>query len=74
MQMKNRLAKREFYNITLDCDLINQIEMLATQLDMRQYDLIEEAINDVLKKYKDLDRPESSFTKLFFLQIPPEDA
>jgi len=74
MQMKNRLAKREFYNIILDCDLINQIEMLATQLDMRQYDLIEEAINDVLKKYKDLDRPESSFTKLFFLQIPPEDA
>ena len=74
MQMKNRLAKRKFYNIILNCNLIKQLKILSAQLDKRQNDLIEEAIQDVLKKYKDLDRPESSFTKLFFLQIPPEDA
>ena len=56
MQIENRLAKRTFYNITLDCDLIQQIKILAAQLDMRQNELIEEAIKDVLKKYKDLDR------------------
>ena len=57
MQIKNRLAKRTFYNITLDCNLIKQIKILAAQLDKRQNELIEEAIKDVLKKYKDLDRP-----------------
>jgi len=56
MQIKNNLAKRKFYNITLDCDLIKQIKILAAQLDKRQNDLIEEAIQDVLKKYKGLDR------------------
>jgi hypothetical protein len=56
MQIKNRLAKRTFYNITLDCDLIKQIKIMAAQLDKRQNELIEEAIKDVLKKYKDLDR------------------
>ena len=73
MQLKNRLAKRKFYSITLDCCLINQIKILAAQLDTRQNDLIEEAIQDVLKKYKDLDRPEPSFTELFLLQTPPKD-
>jgi hypothetical protein len=54
---KNNLAKRKFYNITLDCDLIMQIKIMAAQLDKRQNELIEEAIQDLLKKYKDLDRP-----------------
>jgi hypothetical protein len=67
MQKKNNLAKKKFYNITLDCDLIKQIKILAAQLDKRQNDLIEEAIQDVLKKYTDLDRPEPSFTELSFL-------
>lgn len=57
MQIKNRLAKRAFYNITLDFCLIKQIKILAAQLDMRQNELIEEAIKDVMEKYKDLDRP-----------------
>ena len=56
MQIKNNLVKRKFYNITLDCDLIKRIKILAAQLDKRQNDLIEEAIQDVLKKYKGLDR------------------
>jgi len=73
MQIKNRLAKRKFYNTTLDCDLIKQIKILAAQLDKRQNYLIEEAIQDLLKKYRDLDRPEPSFTKLFLLQTLPKD-
>ena len=73
MQINNRLAKRRFYNTTLDCDLIKQIKILAVQLDKRQNDLIEEAIQDVLKKYKELDRPEPSFAELFLLQTPPKD-
>lgn len=56
MQIINNLAKRKFYNITLDSDLIKQIKILAAQLDRRQNDLIEEAIQDVLKKYTDLDK------------------
>ena len=73
MQINNRLAKRRFYNITLDCDLIKQIKILAAQLDKRQNDVIEEAIQDVLKKYKDLDRPEPSFTELFLIETLPKD-
>ena len=73
MKTKNRLAKRKFYNITLDCDLIKQIKILAAQLDKRQNYLIEEAIQDLLKKYRDLDRPEPSFTELFLLQTLPKD-
>jgi hypothetical protein len=73
MEIKNRLAKRKFYNITLDCDLIKQIKILAAQLDRRQNDMIEEAIQDVLKKYKDLDRLEPSFIKLLLLKTHPKD-
>lgn len=73
MQIKNCLAKRRFYNITLDCDLIKQIKILAAQLDKRQNDLIEEAIKDVLRKYKDLDRLEPSFTELFLRQTLRKD-
>jgi hypothetical protein len=73
MQIKNNLAKRQFYNIMLDCDLIKQIKILASQLDKRQNDLTEEAIQDVLKKYTDLDRPEPSFTKLFLIKTLPKD-
>jgi len=73
METKNRLAKRRFYNIPLDSDLIKQIKILAAQLDRRQNDIIEEAIQDVLKKYIDLDRPEPSFPELFLRQTLPKD-
>jgi len=41
------------YNTTLDADLIRQIKILAAQLEKRQNDLLEEAIQDLLKKYED---------------------
>ena len=39
------------YNTTLDADLIRQIKILAAKLEKRQNDLLEEAIEDLLKKY-----------------------
>jgi metal-responsive CopG/Arc/MetJ family transcriptional regulator len=73
MEIKNRLAKRRFYNITLDSDLIKKIKILSAQLGKRQNDMIEEAVQDVLKKYKDLDRLEPSFIKLLLLKTHPKD-
>lgn len=40
------------YNTTLDADLIKEIKILAAQLDKRQNDLLEEAIEDLLEKYR----------------------
>ena len=40
------------YNTTLDVSLLREIKILAAQLDLRQNDLIEEAIQDLLKKYE----------------------
>ena len=45
------------YNTTLDADLIRQIKILAAQLEKRQNDLLEEAIQDLLKKYEKRDEP-----------------
>jgi len=46
------MGKRKFYNTTLDVDLLREMKILAAQLDLRQNDLIEEAIRDLLEKYK----------------------
>jgi len=46
------MGKRKMYNTTLDVDLLREIKILAAQLDLRQNDLIEEAIQDLIKKYK----------------------
>ncbi len=51
------------YNTTLDVDLLREIKILAAQLDLRQNDLLEEAIQILLKKYKNQD-----------IQEPPLDA
>ena len=40
------------YNTTLDVDLLREIKILAAQLELRQNDLIEEAIQDLIEKYK----------------------
>ena len=40
------------YNTTLNSDLIRKIKILAAQLGKRQNDLLEEAIQDLLKKYE----------------------
>jgi metal-responsive CopG/Arc/MetJ family transcriptional regulator len=70
---KNNLAKRKFYNITIDSDLLKQINMMAAQLNKRQNELIEEAIQDLLMKYKDLDMPEPFATELFLIQTLTKD-
>ena len=46
------MGKRKMYNTTLDSELIKEIRILAAQLEKRQNDLLEEAIQDLLKKYK----------------------
>ena len=46
------MGKRKMYNTTLDIDLLREIKILAAQLDLRQNDLIEEAIRDLIEKHK----------------------
>jgi hypothetical protein len=46
------MGKRKIYNTTLDVDLLREIKILAAQLDLRQNDLIEEALRDLIEKYK----------------------
>jgi predicted transcriptional regulator len=46
------MNNRKMYNTTLDSDLIRQIKILAAQLEKRQNDLLEEAIQDLLQKYQ----------------------
>lgn len=46
------MNNRKMYNTTLDSDLIRQVKILAAQLEKRQNDLLEEAIQDLLKKYQ----------------------
>ena len=38
------------YNTTLDADLIRQIKILAAQLEKRQNDLLEEAIEEAIQE------------------------
>jgi hypothetical protein len=44
--------KRKNYNTTLRVDLIKGLKMLAVEKDARANDLLEEAIQDLLKKYE----------------------
>ncbi len=53
------MGKRRMYNTTLDADLIREIKVLAAQLDKRQNDLLEEAIKDLLEKYRYPDEEEA---------------
>ena len=52
------MGKRKMYTATLDADLIKKIRILAAKLEKRQNDLLEEAIQDLLKKYKSQDQEE----------------
>ncbi len=47
------MGKRKMYNTTLDVDLIRELKILAAQEGLRQNDLLEEAIQNLLKKYKE---------------------
>lgn len=51
-QVDTEMNNRKMYNTTLDSDLIRQIKILAAQLEKRQNDLLEEAIQDLLNKYQ----------------------
>ena len=46
------MGKRKMYNTTLDFDLMRELKILAAKLDLRQNDLVEEAIQDLIKKYE----------------------
>ena len=46
------MGKRKIYSTTLDANLIMQIRILAAQLEKRHNNLIKEAIQDLLNKYK----------------------
>ena len=54
------MSKRKMYNTTIDADLIKEIKILAARLEKRQNDLLEEAIQDLLEKYKYPDRENAS--------------
>ena len=43
---------RKSYNTTLRKDLMKKLRILAAELEKRQNDLLEEAISDLLLKYK----------------------
>ena len=43
---------RKNYNTTLDADIIKKLKILSAEMDKRQNDLLEEAIQDLLKKYQ----------------------
>ena len=54
------MGKRKMYNTTLDVDLLREIKILAAQLDLRQNDLLEEAIQDLIEKYKNQNGQEAT--------------
>ena len=49
------MGTRKMYNTTLDAELIREIKVLSARLDKRQNDLLEEAIRDLIEKYKSRD-------------------
>ena len=44
---------RKSYNTTLRAELMKKLRILAAEQEKRQNDLLEEAIEDLLKKYRD---------------------
>jgi metal-responsive CopG/Arc/MetJ family transcriptional regulator len=67
------MNERKTFSTTLNIDLVNEIRSLAQRKTKNQNDIIEEAIQDVLKKYEDQDRLEPSFNGLFLLQTLPQN-
>jgi len=49
---KNLMEERKSYNTTLRTDHMKRLRILAAQLERRQNDLLEEAIQDLLLKYE----------------------
>jgi metal-responsive CopG/Arc/MetJ family transcriptional regulator len=46
------MDKKVFFNTTLSKTLLKEFKILAIKLDKRQNQLLEEAIQDLLDKYK----------------------
>jgi len=44
---------KKTYNTMLDEELIKRFKILAIQLGLRQNELLEEAMKDILKKYEE---------------------
>ena len=51
LKLKMKKKKRVPYNNIFDAELVKNLKILAAELDKRQNDLLEEAIQDLLKKY-----------------------
>jgi len=49
---------RSPYNTTLDNHLVKKLKFLSIEVNKRQNDLLEEAIQDLLKKYESKPQPE----------------
>jgi len=47
-----KTAEKTYINTTVDSNLVRSLKVLAAQKDKRLNQLLEEAINDLLKKYK----------------------
>lgn len=45
-------TERKTYNTTLNIDLIKKLKLLSVETDKRANDLLEEAIEDLLKKHE----------------------
>ena len=46
------MEKKVFFNTTVTEELLKDFKILAIQRGMRQNELLEEAIRDILKKYE----------------------
>jgi predicted transcriptional regulator len=47
-----KVKKRKPYNNMLDAKLVKSLRILAAKQDKKQNDLLEEAIQDLIKKYR----------------------
>ena len=64
------MAKRERFTTTLDSELLQEIKILAIRNRHSTNDLLEEAIHDLLKKYKDKS-PQDNKSKQETLDLGP---
>ena len=65
------MPTRKAYSTKLDSGLMAEIKALAQQKSLHQNDLIEEAIQDVLKKYNGQNTISPSTAGVFLLQTLP---
>ena len=64
------MAARERFTTTLDSELLQEIKILAIRNRHSTNDLLEEAIHDLLKKYKDKS-PQDNKSKQETLELDP---